>query len=170
MRPKKRGHIERSQPQTRPPSSTPTLRLRPISIPCKPERGDADERARDDPERDEDHVGRVGRAVGHADVAQPPSAIRRVGPTRVSDVAALQRGRREHRHRRAGARDPAEIHAAREFVVREVGERAAVNLGARHHDVEHLGRERRAVPGRRLPRDAKPLLVDASRRAAPAGP
>ena len=94
MRPKKRGHMERSQPQTRPPSNTPTLRLNPISIPPEHERGDANQRADDDPEGDEHHVGHVGGAVGHAD---PSHGLRE--PARRAhesqDVAAVDQRCRE---------------------------------------------------------------------------
>ena len=147
-RPKNRGHTDRSQPQVRPPTSTPTLRLRPISTPPSNKRGQADERAGDDAEGDEHHVAGVGRAVGDADprrglgdaiaTARPASRRRRGGAT-VSGNTGIWR---------AGAGDPAKEDAAREVLAGEVGERPAVDVRGGHDDVERIGGDVRAAPHR----------------------
>ena len=84
MRPKKRGHVERSQPHTRPPSRTPTLRLNPISMPPSMSAGMPSSAPADDAERDEHHVGGVGRAVRRRRCAARRAARRRDGPTSVT--------------------------------------------------------------------------------------
>ena len=97
MRPKTRGHIERSQPQTSPPSSTPTLRLKPISIRPDNQRGNANQRPRDDAERHEHHVGRLGGAIGDANVAHRILEAARRSHQR-DDVAAMNGGSWKNRH------------------------------------------------------------------------
>ena len=89
MRPKKRGHIERSQPHTRPPSSTPTLRLNPISMPPSISAGMPTSAPATMPNATSTmSVTSVARSG--TPMRATASATRRVGPTRVSDVAAVQ--------------------------------------------------------------------------------
>ena len=116
-----------------------------MSIPPSLQRRDADECAPDDPERDQDHVGHVGRTIGDADIADRVGDAPRRADER-HDVAAMQCGRRKHRHRRAGTHNPAEKHAACRFVAREVGQRSAVDLGAGHNDVQHFRRDVEQFP------------------------
>ncbi len=77
MRPKKRGHMDRSQPQTRPPSRTPTLNSS-RSRASQPQRRNADQAPATMPN--------ATRTMSVASVARsgtpsrPPPASRRVGP------------------------------------------------------------------------------------------
>ena len=130
------------------------------------QRGNADERAGDDAERDEHHVGDVGRAVGDADARRRLQRRDRAGP---------DQGQRRRRAGapspgnigigRPGARDPPQEDAAREFLAGEVGERAAVDVGGRHDDVQRFGGNVEQLRVVDL-QDAEPLLVHPARRAA----
>ena len=105
MRPKKRGHIDRSQPQTRPPSSTPTLRLSPISMPPSMIAGMPISAPATMPNATSTmSVASVAPIRRRRCAARPRRGVA-PGPTMREHVAAVDRCAGKHGERRPGARD-----------------------------------------------------------------